>query len=1098
MVKIIPVSLYKRMAHRFSKTCKVRYLNIVIFSILILLLTSTIPLIQLLSLPQSGSFSPKTIVSSTSLSSETSFESTQPYDELGSRGEGSANRNNNASLFDPKTQYLIITPEEFIPELEPLSAWKHQKGVYTDIATIDGLAGINSTYSGPDLAAKIHTFLRDYYASAPDLQWLLLIGDSEIIPARLLLNKNVSGDFPWVLHNYCYSDYYYSALDTTWDNNSNQIYGETGEEDWESDLYTGRLPVNNITEVRNAVNKILVYEKNPPYGGWFNKTIQCGALMDRPNVLDDFGTPVDEGYDWYKDNARKVIMKVKKHLPNDTQNFTFLDYDKVYGGDYKRENDNLNETLVVAAFNSGASTVNFVAKGDDNGVRHYSGNGVSKIEFASAHFFNHQTINKLENEFKLPLIYTSSCSSLNFTEPDDSNLENLITSAQNGAIGIIGGSTETYRLEFYEKNSSYGNWWLNDEFWRRFFTGEGEYKPGEILYNLKSDYYLHFLNSSNPYPDKEYQPLYRTDMFAYNLLGDPEVSIYTQIPNKLNVQHPNTLSPILRNHSLTIKVFDDRTNQPVYGAKVCLMGNDIYEVIKTDANGIATFNLIIQKEEILNLTVTAHNHYYYEGNIEVHAHHDLVVKPEYIKFDRNPVPPGENISISINVLNNGSTVLSDILINCYSEQISNENLLAPTLKIESLSARKKKNVTFNWTTPDAEFWSTESRKIIAVVDVNDNIFELNEDNNAAETTLFKNIPPEIYSIPDLPMFEDTPVHNIIDLKTGTYDEDTSELQYFIDQVSNPEFIITLNGSKLSANPPTNWYGNVSVVASVFDGTSYDTDEFVITVHPMNDPPVLNETLDWLIQCENVTVTPGHISVLEDQVVKITVVGNDYLDNNTNLKYSADTNLFVINESTGEFSFVPDNSLVGEYQINFSVSDGFDNQSIAWRWVTLEVLNTNDPPELDPLGVYYITVGEMFELKIEGTDVDQNDTLTYRDDTELFNIDLKTGEISFKPKDSDVGTHKIKIIVSDGSERTSKTLTLEIESAPDDPLNPSYLLLCPIILIILIIFLFVLEYRKTHSKKDEAENKTDKEPKLQKKYKEDKNGSRSTKKDRADK
>jgi len=41
---------------------------------------------------------------------------------------------------------------------------------------------------------------------------------------------------------------------------------------------------------------------------------------------------------------------------------------------------------------------------------------------------------------------------LNFTENDDSNLENLITSAQNGAIGIIGGSTETYRLEFYEKN----------------------------------------------------------------------------------------------------------------------------------------------------------------------------------------------------------------------------------------------------------------------------------------------------------------------------------------------------------------------------------------------------------------------------------------------------------------------------------------------------------------------------------------------------------------------------------------------------------------------------------------------------------------------
>ena len=57
---------------------------------------------------------------------------------------------------DTKTQYLIITPTEFLSIVEPLAAWKTQKGVYTSIAVLDGSNGINSTYFGHDLAAKIH------------------------------------------------------------------------------------------------------------------------------------------------------------------------------------------------------------------------------------------------------------------------------------------------------------------------------------------------------------------------------------------------------------------------------------------------------------------------------------------------------------------------------------------------------------------------------------------------------------------------------------------------------------------------------------------------------------------------------------------------------------------------------------------------------------------------------------------------------------------------------------------------------------------------------------------------------------------------------
>ncbi|MCK5560624.1 MAG: hypothetical protein KAJ51_08530, partial [Thermoplasmata archaeon] len=400
-----------------------------------------------------------------------------------------AGDNNNFSNLDPRTQYLIITPQNFTEALKPLATWKHQKGVFTGIMPLDGPSGINSTYTGPDLPARIHTFLREFYVYAPTLKWLLLVGDSEIIPPRLILTNNITGSTIEYLSNNTFSDYYYSALDSNWDNNSNLVYGESGEEDWVPELAVGRLPVNNIDEVFDVVNKILYYEKNPLHGDWFSRTIQCGALMDRPNIIDNLATPQDEGYNSYKDNAYEVILKVRKLLPEWMQNYTFLDYDRMDGGEYTKSNDTLNESNVLAPFNLGASTVNFVSKGDDDGVRHYNGSGSGKIEYVSKHFFNYNTLRKVSNGYRLPLVYTSSCTSANFTETDDSNLEGLITNPIGGAIGFIGATTDTYRLEFYINDSSYGNWWLNEEFWRKFYTGEGDYRPGQILYQLKEDYY---------------------------------------------------------------------------------------------------------------------------------------------------------------------------------------------------------------------------------------------------------------------------------------------------------------------------------------------------------------------------------------------------------------------------------------------------------------------------------------------------------------------------------------------------------------------------------------------------------------------------------
>ncbi len=971
---------------------------------------------------------------------------------------------------DTKTQYLIITPTEFLSIVEPLAAWKTQKGVYTSIAVLDGSNGINSTYFGHDLAAKIHMFLRDYYNNTPNLKWLLLVGDSEIIPSRLLLTNNAStGAGLENINNFCYSDYYYSALDSTWDNNSNYVYGESGEEDFVPELYVGRIPVGNILEAENAVNNILTYEKDPPIGDWLNKMMLIGALMDRPNILDNpYTQNVDEGYNWYKDNAYEVIRKIWDYIPPQMQDVTFLDYDRIQGGDYSRKNDTLNASNFLSAYNDGASVVNLVSHGNDNGVLHYNGKDGTGNSFDF--FFNHDMATNVENGFKLPLVYSSSCTSGNFSETDDSNLEYLISSGDGGAIGFIGATADTYRLEFLEdgKESSFGNWWLNAEFWYRFFNGAGRFRPGEILYDLKADYYLHYTSLENPHTEQTYYKLYRVNQFAYNLLGDPEIPIYTKSPDKLKVEYNTKFSPVYRRSEFTIKVLDNTTGEPVYDADVCLTGENDYLVTRTDQFGNAKFDMTITEPTIYHLTVTAHNYLYHQGTVRVEGQEDLSIKVEDLNFDKNPVPPEATVNISFRIFNNGTSDISDLKVNCYFDAISPENMIDQTKIIKKLRMGEYRNLSVNWTL------EAGSHNIIIFIDPYEEIFEFDESNNIVQSMLIENTPPIIINLPDMIIDEDTIALDELDLSQFTWDMDTNELQFFISSISDPDFNITINNTLVSFYPPADWNGTVAVVFGVFDGTSFDFDDLNIFVQPVNDAPVINDTMDWVVQSDNVTVTVDHISVLEDIFVDITAVAYDKDDDTGDLRFGAETKLFQIDPITGRLQFIPGNSDVGTHNINFTVYDGHNQHNRSWRDVTFEILNVNDPPELLVDDHHFIiTTGETFEVWITARDEDNdNDTLRFTDDSDLFEIDPTTGHIRFKPKEGQIGVHHVTITVSDGNLSDEVTIMFEIKGALEDPLPALVILMCPVILVIILIILISQEYFKYKRKNKKMFRKKD--------------------------
>ncbi|HLD01233.1 MAG TPA: Ig domain-containing protein [Candidatus Nanoarchaeia archaeon] len=72
---------------------------------------------------------------------------------------------------------------------------------------------------------------------------------------------------------------------------------------------------------------------------------------------------------------------------------------------------------------------------------------------------------------------------------------------------------------------------------------------------------------------------------------------------------------------------------------------------------------------------------------------------------------------------------------------------------------------------------------------------------------------------------------------------------------------------------------------------------------------------------------------------------------------------------------------------------------------------NNPPSITPLSSQTATVGVVFSLSVSASD---DGTLTYYDDSALFNINSSTGTISFTPAAGEVGTSSITITVEDDS------------------------------------------------------------------------------------
>ncbi|MBY9014286.1 MAG: hypothetical protein KGD68_01205 [Candidatus Lokiarchaeota archaeon] len=504
---------------------------------------------------------------------------------------------NQVSWNDPKTEMLIITPNDsqFIDAVKPLKEWRDSIGVKTQI-----LSNF-SEYDGVDTPEKIRNMIKDFYEKE-NIRWVLLAGDAEesLIPIRYVYNPDTvlyDGSENVGSSTLKPTDFYYSSLSGTWDDDGDGYYGESevynangiDEITWVPDVYVGRLPASNPSELAYMINKTLKYESDPFIGSWMNQMLLAGGISSN-------SPPEDEArlteYIW----QNSVISESNfTHLTKTTSNFNPSEPPS------PNNLDSLTTTSFRSEFNSGYSTVIIAGHGDPSKITDVS------LSFSSSYYNNVDALSS-SNMYMPSLFYADACSTssydISFAGKEDNSIgERLIKQSSSGAIGYIGGLRVTWYLDYdyYLEKLNRGNAKL---FWQQFFE-EKKFRQGQALFDSKVAY----LESDYFTGDREDRSsirfeFERKNILTYNLLGDPIVDIYTKAP--INIQYP--FEDYYFSGQLINTSINDVNSELVPYARVHFKSsNGSYHTVCADKNGQVIIRLPDRPYENYSVVITGHN-----------------------------------------------------------------------------------------------------------------------------------------------------------------------------------------------------------------------------------------------------------------------------------------------------------------------------------------------------------------------------------------------------------------------------------------------------------------------------------------------------------
>jgi len=338
--------------------------------------------------------------------------------------------------------------------------------------------------------------------------------------------------------------------------------------DYRPELPCGRFACKTLRQCSTMVTKTLSYERYPNAGDtlWYRRAT---------TIVNDSAD--DDAYIYWNDARNAVSLMTAAGI-------TVIDS--------LSSNRHHNAWSVTQSVNSGTS---FVL---------YRGTGVDywRIPFDMRPYFSTMGNNK-----HTPIVCSFTCQTVSLSGYNDSMTGNTwvkLGTPTNlvGAVAVIGNTHSASNVAGRRSAMTRG-----------FFTGVF----AESLLHLGNATLRGKLQLYNEYHDS-------MDYRGFNLLGDPELNIWTGVPRPLTVSYPEyfPLGPGAFPVSVT------KAGAPLRNALVCIRSNSgIYQYGYTDDLGQKSFSINPAVEETLLVTVTARNCIPHEGSVWLYNPSGVTERP---------------------------------------------------------------------------------------------------------------------------------------------------------------------------------------------------------------------------------------------------------------------------------------------------------------------------------------------------------------------------------------------------------------------------------------------------------------------------------------
>lgn len=527
------------------------------------------------------------------------------------------------------SEYIIITDQSFVDAFRPLEEWKTRKGVPAEIVTT---SWIYSNYSGPDNAARVRNFIIE--AADSGALYFLLAGQCDFEHGEEYVPRRDTYFYTTGLGYYSDEDtipcdLYFSDLDGTWDANGNGVYGEFADGvDMYSDVYVGRAPVKNVTQINNFVSKVIAYEKSP-------------ALSFVEKIL----LPV--GNLWTGNHGNGINDTIADTIPNDWQK------SKLYQ-DYGL----MSRYIVRDSTNQGFNLCHMVGHGNEYGEYYNYGSSIYYYHSDPGTQTNDSTDAVIANSMGC---FCGAIDEAGGSANFDCLAERMVNTNKSCASATI--MNTRYGWGYSSPQGNLGpSGELSVWFYRKLF-GTSAYHLGEVLAAAK--------DQKAPWGGTWY---WRWCLFEYNLFGDPEMPIWTDSLKNLIVSFSSDTIAVFgdgKPDTFVVTVEDSRS--PVANALVTIMQDSTaYERQLSDASGETQFifpDNTFQHHDYAWVTVTKyidnflpHLDSAFVCSSDVHVE-ELPQDFSHFNVMVNPNPMKNTINLSL-----GAPIKNEVVVKVYDIQ----------------------------------------------------------------------------------------------------------------------------------------------------------------------------------------------------------------------------------------------------------------------------------------------------------------------------------------------------------------------------------------------------------------------------------------------